>query len=39
MGLIARCPGCDLVLLGYTDLTVGRTLELSGMAALRFPAT
>ena len=37
MGLVVRCPGCDHVLLGYTDLPAGRTLEMSGMAALRLP--
>jgi hypothetical protein len=37
MGLVARCPGCDQVLLGYTDLPAGRTLQLRGMAALRLP--
>lgn len=38
MGLIARCPGCDLVMLSYTELAVGRTLEMTGIAMLRFPA-
>lgn len=37
MGLVARCPGCDHVLLGYTELPSGRTLELRGTAALRIP--
>ena len=37
MGLIARCSGCDLVLLRYADLPTGRTLEMSGIAALRLP--
>jgi Family of unknown function (DUF6510) len=37
MGLVARCPGCDLVLLRYTELPAGRTLEMRGMAALRLP--
>jgi len=39
MGMIARCPGCDLVLLSYTELPAGRTLEMTGTAALRLPAT
>lgn len=39
MGLIARCPGCDLVMLSYTELAVGGTFEMTGTAALRFPAT
>ena len=38
-GMIARCPGCDLVLLSYTELPAGRTLEMTGTAALRLPAT
>jgi hypothetical protein len=37
MGLVARCPGCDLVLFSYTELAVGRTLEMRGAAALRLP--
>ena len=37
MGLVARCPGCDHVLLSYTALVAGRTLEMAGTAALRFP--
>jgi len=39
MGLVARCPGCDRVLLSYTDLAPGRTLEMRGIAALRLPPT
>jgi hypothetical protein len=39
MGLVARCPGCDSVMLSYTELPAGRTLEMHGMAALRLPAT
>jgi hypothetical protein len=39
MGLIARCPGCDAVLLSYTELAVGRTLEMTGTASLRFPTS
>lgn len=38
MGLVARCPGCDHVLLRFVELPSGRTLEMSGMAALRLPA-
>lgn len=37
MGLIARCVGCDLVLLRYTELAGARTLDMTGMAALRLP--
>lgn len=37
MGLVARCPGCDQVLIGYTELPTGRTLQLTGTAALRLP--
>jgi Family of unknown function (DUF6510) len=37
MGLIARCPGCDRVLLSYTELRTGRTLEMHGIATLRLP--
>jgi hypothetical protein len=39
MGLVARCPGCDHVMLGYTELPSGRTLDMHGTAALRLPAT
>ena len=39
MGLVARCPGCDHVLLSYTELAPGRTLEMRGLAALRLPPT
>jgi hypothetical protein len=34
MGLIARCPGCDLVMIRYAELVTGRTLEMAGTAAL-----
>lgn len=37
MGLVARCPGCDHVMLSYADLPTGRTLQMQGMAALRMP--
>ena len=37
MGLVARCPGCSQVLLGYTDLPGGRILDMHGMASLRLP--
>ena len=37
MGLVARCPGCDHVLLSYTELATGRTLRMGGIAALRLP--
>jgi len=37
MGLVARCPGCDHVLFSYTELAVGRTLEMKGTVALRLP--
>jgi hypothetical protein len=36
MGLVARCPGCDQVLLSYTELAAGRTLDMKGTAALRW---
>lgn len=39
MGLVARCPGCDHVMLGYTELPAGRTLQVAGTAALRLPST
>ena len=35
-GLVARCPGCDTVLLRYVETPHGRWLELRGTAALRF---
>ena len=38
MGLVAHCPGCDSVLISYTDLPAGRTLTMAGVAALRLPA-
>lgn len=37
MGLVARCPGCDNVLLSYADLPTGRAVQMRGMAALRLP--
>lgn len=39
MGLVARCPGCDHVMLSYTELPAGRTLQMHGMAALRLPTS
>jgi hypothetical protein len=39
MGLVARCPGCDNVLLSYTELPTGRTLQMYGIAALRLPTS
>jgi hypothetical protein len=39
MGLVARCPGCDQVMLGYTELPSGRTLDMHGTATLRLPTT
>ena len=38
MGLIARCPGCAAVMIGYTELPSGRTLQMSGTAVIRIPA-
>jgi hypothetical protein len=35
-GVVARCPGCDTVLLRYAETPHGRWLDLRGMAALRF---
>jgi hypothetical protein len=35
-GLVARCPGCDTVLLRYVETTHGRWLDLRGTAVLRF---
>jgi hypothetical protein len=35
MGFIARCPGCDHVLLRYTNIPTGSTLDMRGIAALR----
>ncbi len=35
-GLVARCPGCDAVLLRYVENPRGRWLDLRGTAALRF---
>jgi Family of unknown function (DUF6510) len=35
MGFIARCPGCDYVLLRYADIPTGSTLDMRGIAALR----
>jgi hypothetical protein len=35
-GLVARCPGCDTVLLRYVETPHGRWLDLRGTAALRF---
>lgn len=39
MGLVARCPGCDQVMLSYTELPTGRTLQMHGTAALLVPTT
>ena len=39
MGLVARCAGCDHVMLSYTELPAGRTLQMHGMATLHLPAT
>jgi hypothetical protein len=35
MGYVARCPGCDQVLLRYADIPTGPTLDMRGIAALR----
>jgi hypothetical protein len=35
-GLVARCPGCNAVLLRYVETPHGRWLDLRGTAALRF---
>jgi len=37
MGLVAHCPGCDHVLLSYTELAAGRTLQMVGIASLHLP--
>ena len=34
MGYVARCPGCDHVLLRYTNIP-GSILDMRGIAALR----
>jgi hypothetical protein len=39
MGFIARCPGCDQVLLRYTNLPTGTTLDLRGITALHLTPT
>ena len=35
MGFIARCPSCDHILLRYTNIPTGTTLDMRGIAALR----
>ncbi len=35
MGMIARCPGCEAVLLRYVETAGGRTFEMRGVATLR----
>ncbi|MGK3203425.1 DUF6510 family protein [Amycolatopsis sp. MEPSY49] len=35
MGYIARCPGCDQVLLRYAEAPTGATLDMRGIATLR----
>ncbi len=35
MGLIARCTGCEEVLLRYAESPAARTLDMRGIAALR----
>lgn len=35
MGLIARCPGCDTVLLRYGNTPTGVIVDMRGIAALR----
>lgn len=36
-GLVARCPGCDDVLLRVTRTPTSTWLDLAGMASLRLP--
>ncbi|HKC27969.1 MAG TPA: DUF6510 family protein [Jatrophihabitans sp.] len=39
-GLVARCPGCDNVLLRYAETPYGRWLDMRGLGVLRLaPAT
>jgi hypothetical protein len=38
MGLIARCPGCGDAWLRYADTGRGGTLDMRGIASLRFGA-
>lgn len=35
MGLVARCPACEAVLIRYAETPSGRTLDMRGVAALR----
>lgn len=35
MGYVARCAGCDQVLLRYADVPTGATLDMRGIATLR----
>lgn len=35
MGYIARCPGCDQVLVRYAEVSSGATLDMRGIATLR----
>ncbi|MET8996429.1 DUF6510 family protein [Amycolatopsis sp. NPDC004169] len=35
MGYVARCPGCDQVLLRYAEAPAGTTLDMRGIATLR----
>ena len=36
MGLVLRCPGCGEALLRYAETPAGRTIDLRGIASLRF---
>lgn len=38
MGLIARCSGCGQVLLRYASTPAGTSVDLRGIAVIRFPA-
>ncbi|GAA2165159.1 DUF6510 family protein [Pedococcus bigeumensis] len=38
MGLIARCTGCGQVLLRYVSTPTSTSVDLRGIAVIRFPA-
>jgi hypothetical protein len=35
-GVVARCPGCDSIMMRYAETPHGRWLDMTGTAVLRF---
>ena len=36
MGLVVRCAGCESIMLRYADTPSGRSVDMRGLAVLRF---